>query len=161
MRLAAAVELVIGVAHRLRTAAAEHDLHIDRFETVVLKAVNDPGRAGDAFPRAQLAAHLPPVFVLEKDGQISLQDKKDLLDLVSVRRVALPRRHIHDAEGKAARRYRVRVIVLAGPTGADKAMLRAAVAFDLGVLEGFPIGLLVAKPPDIALGNLVERQRGD
>ena len=76
MRLAAAVELVIGVAHRLGAAAAEHDLHIDRFETVVLKAVNDPGWAGDAFPWAQLAADAPLFFVFEENRQTPLQDKK-------------------------------------------------------------------------------------
>ena len=80
-------------------------------------------------------------FVFEKDRQISLEYKKDLLDLMCMRGIALPRRHKDDAEGKAAGRDRRRVVVLAGPAGADKAMLGAAVAFDLGILEGFPIGL--------------------
>jgi len=44
--------------------------------------------------------------------------------------------------------------VLAGTAGADKAVLRAAVAFDLSIFEGFPIGLLVAEPPDISLRDL-------
>src|SRR6516162_11358364 len=161
MRLAAPVELFIGIAHRFGTAAPEHDLHVDRFEAVVLEAVDDPGRAGDAFPWAQLAADPPPVFVLEEDRQTALQHEEDLLDLVRVRGIALPRRHIDDAEGEAACRDRVRVIVLAGTAGADEAVLRPAVTLDLSVLEGLPIGLLVAKPSDVAPRDILERQRGD
>jgi hypothetical protein len=51
--------------------------------------------------------------------------------------------------------------VLAGAAGVDEAMLGAAVAFDLGVLEGLPIGRLVAEAPDIALGDFLERERGN
>src|SRR5215471_5128730 len=161
MRFAAAVEFVIRIAHRLRAPAAEHDLHIDRLEAVVLEAVNDPGRTGDAFPGPEFAADPPPVFVLEKDRQISLQDEKDFLDLVRMRRIALPWRHVDNAERKAARRDDGRIVVLARPAGADEAMLRAPVALDLGVLEGLPISRLLAEAPDIALGDLFEREPGN
>src|SRR5215469_1657305 len=102
MRVAAAVEVVIGVAHRLGTAAPEHDLHIDRLQAVVVETVNDPGRASDAFPWPELAADLPAGFVFEEHRQIALQDKKDLLDFVSMSRIGLTRRDIDDAQGKAA-----------------------------------------------------------
>src|SRR5690349_1946233 len=78
-----------------------------------------------------------------------------------MRGVALARRAIDDAQGKGARRDDTRVVMLPRAAGADKAVLGAAVAVDLRVLESFPIRRLVAEPADIALGDLVERQRGD
>src|SRR5258708_2915245 len=60
MRFAPPVELDIGVPHRLRTAAAEHDLEVDRLHALVLIAVDDPGRTGDAFPWPEGAGHPPP-----------------------------------------------------------------------------------------------------
>jgi hypothetical protein len=157
MLLAAAVEVVIGVAHRLGTPPAEHHLHVHRLQAVVVEAVNNPGWAGDAFPCPELAADLPTVFVFEKHCQIALEDKKNLLDFVGMRCIALARRDVDDAESEAAGRDSRRVVVFAGAAGADEAMLGAAVAFNLGILESRPIGLLVAKAPDIALGDLVER----
>src|SRR5215475_3504882 len=44
---------VIGVAHGFRLAATEHDLEVDGLEAVVLVAMNDAGRTGDAFPGAE------------------------------------------------------------------------------------------------------------
>src|SRR5437763_3016005 len=161
MRVAALVELVIGIAHRLGPSLAEHDLEIHRFEALVLEAVDDPGRAGDAFPWPQALPHLPAGLVLDEDGQDALQHKKDLLDLMRMRGVALARRAIDDAQREGARRDNARVIVLPRAAGADKAVLGAAVAVDLRVLEGLPIRRLVAEPADIALGDLVERERGD
>jgi hypothetical protein len=43
MGVAAAIEIVVGIAHRLGTAAPEHDLDIGGFEAVILIAVNDSG----------------------------------------------------------------------------------------------------------------------
>jgi hypothetical protein len=54
--VAALVEIAVGIAHCLRLAAAEHDLEPYRLEAFILKAVNDAGRTGDAFPRAELSA---------------------------------------------------------------------------------------------------------
>src|SRR5215468_7260755 len=115
MRLAPAVEVVIGVAHRLGPAAPEHDLHVDRLQAVVVEAVNDTGWASDAFPLPELVADLPASFVFEEHGQITLEYKKHLLDFVSMSSIALTRRDIDDAQGKAARRNRRRIVVLAGP----------------------------------------------
>ena len=152
------VELVVHIAHRVRTTAPEHHLKIDRLEAFVLVAVNDTRWAGNTLPRPERPADPPPAFIFDKHSQIPLKDEEDLLDLVRMRRVTLSRWHIHDAEGKGARRDDRGVVVLAGPACADEAMLGAAVAVDLGVLEGFPITLLVAKATDVALGDLVERQ---
>src|SRR5205814_1062532 len=55
---------------------------------------------------------------------------------------------------------RVRVVMLAGAASPDKAVLSAAIALDLGVLERLPIRGLVAKPADIALGDFFKRQIG-
>src|SRR5438067_1652722 len=161
MRGAAAVELVVGIAHRLGPSLAEHDLKIHRFEALVLEAVDDPGRARYAFPGPEALPHLPAGLVLDEDGQDALQHKKDLLDLVRMRGVPLPRRAIDDAQGEGARRDDARVVVLPRAARPDKAVLGAALAVDLRVLEGFPIRNLVAEPADITLGDLVERQRGD
>src|SRR5712675_1813196 len=72
-----------------------------------------------------------------------------------------PGGQIDDAQREGARRDDARVVVLPRAAGADKAVLGAAVAVDLRVLEGLPIRDFVAEPPDIALGDLLERQRGD
>src|SRR6516162_1706802 len=161
MGVALPVELVIGIAHRVGTGAPEHDLKIDRLQALVLITVDDPRRAGDTFPRPERPADPAAAVVLDKDRQISFEHEEDLLDLVRVRRVALPRWHIHDAESKGARRDHRRILMLAGAAGADEAMLRTAIPVDPGILEGFPIALLVAKATNKALGDLVERQRSD
>src|SRR5690606_22239158 len=53
----------------------------------------------------------------------------------------------------AAGRNGVRIIVLARAAPADEAVLGALEAFDLGILEGGPVGRLVPEPPNVALGN--------
>src|SRR5579863_9863298 len=95
---AAAVEFVVGVAHRLGAAAPEHDLHIDRLQPVVLEAMNHPRRAGDALPWRELPADPPAGLVLEEHRQVSLEHEKHLLDLVGMRSVALAWRHEDDGE---------------------------------------------------------------
>src|SRR5262249_30277905 len=62
VRVAAAVELVVGIAHRLGPSLAEHDLEIHRLQALVLEAVDNPRRTGDAFPRPQAPPQLPPAF---------------------------------------------------------------------------------------------------
>src|SRR5438132_8209095 len=135
---AALVEIVVGIAHRVGAALAEHDLEIHRLEALVLKAVDHAGRAGDAFPRPKPAAQLMAGLVLDEHGQDALQDEEHFLDLVGMGGVALPGRAIDDAQGEGARRDHARVVMLARAAGADKAILGAAVALDLGVLEGLP-----------------------
>ena len=118
-------------------------------------------RTGDAFPRSELAGQPAAAFVLDEDVEIALQHEKNLLDFVGVGGVALARRAEDDAEGEGARRDHAGVVVLAGAAGADEAVLGAAIAFDLGVLERLPIRHLVAEAADISVGDLVERQGGD
>src|SRR6185437_5753345 len=161
MRAAAAIELVIGIAHGLGLGGAEHHLEIDRLKAFVLIAMDDTGRAGDAFPGSETARFAASAFIFDEDGEIALQDEEDFLDLVGVRGIALARRHIHDAQSEGARRDDGRIAMLARAAGADEAMLRAAIAFDLRVFEGFPIPDLVAKAPDIALGDLLDRKPFD
>src|SRR5258708_6251465 len=161
MGLAAFEELVVGISHRLGSAAAEHDLEIHRFEAVIVEPVDYAGRAGDALPGPELAGEPVAGLILDEDGQIALQDEKDFLDLVRVGGITLARRAEDDAEGKGARRDRIRIVVLAGAAGANEAMLGAAIALDLGVLERFPIGYLVTKAADIAFRDLVKRQGGN
>src|SRR5260370_40722484 len=103
MRGAAAVEFVVGIAHRVGPALAEHDLEIHWLEALVLEAVNHPRRAGDAFPGAEPAADLAAGLILDKHGQHALQHEEHLLDLVGVRGVALSRRALYDAQGERAR----------------------------------------------------------
>src|SRR5215831_18630718 len=76
---------------------------------------------------------------------------------MGVRCVTLAGRHEHDREREVSGRDHGRIIVLAGAAGADEAMLRALVAFDLGVLEGGPIGLLVTKASDISRHDGLDR----
>ena len=46
--------------------------------------------------------------------------------------------------------------MLAGATGTDEPVLRALIAFDLGVRERGPIGLLVFEAPDIFFHDFFE-----
>src|SRR5260370_28807882 len=101
---AAAVELVVGAAYRVGAALAGHDLEVDRFQALVLEAVDHSGRAGDAFPGAEAPPQLMPGLVLDEHGQDALQDEEHLLDLVGMGGVALPRRAIDAAQGEAPRR---------------------------------------------------------
>ena len=137
--------------------AAEHHLEIDRLERVVLVAVDHAGRARDAFPRAEPRGDALAGLVLDEDVEMALQHEEALLDLVGVRGIALPRRHEHDREREILGRDHGRVVVLAGAAGADEAVLRALVAFDLGVLERRPVGALLAVAPDEFLHDLLDR----
>jgi len=147
MCVAPPVGLVVGVARRVRSTAPEHHLKIDRLEAFVLVAVTDTRRAGNAFPRRERPADPPAAFVLHKDRQISSEYEEDLLDFVRVWRIALPRRQIHDAEGKGPRRDHCRIVVLAEPAGADKTMLCASVAVDLGSSKASQSPFLSGKRP--------------
>src|ERR1700730_189919 len=114
------VELVVRIAHGLGLAAPEHDLEIDRREAVVLITVNDAGRTSDAFPRAEPRGQALAALVLDKDVEETLQHEENLLDLVGVRRIALPGLHIHDGKREIFGRNDGRVAVLAGTAGADE-----------------------------------------
>src|SRR5262245_17695785 len=157
MRVAVLVELVVGIAHRFRLASTQHHLHVDRFETIVLITVNHTSRTRYAFPRTEPRGQTLAGFVLDEHVHVALEDEEDLLDLVGVRRVALAGRHEHDGKRKILGRNDGRIAVLSRTTGADKAVLRALVAFDLRVLQGGPIGPAVAEAPDKSLHDLLDR----
>ena len=135
------VKLLVRIAHRLRLAATEHDLEIDRLQAVVLIAVDDARRAGDAFPRAEARGDAPAGFVLHEHVEKPLQHEEAFLDFMGVGGVALAGVHEHDRQGEVAGRDDGRIAMLAGAAGADEAVLRAFEALDLGVLEGRPVGL--------------------
>src|ERR1700758_4273578 len=67
VRVLALVKLIIGITHRIRLAAAEHDLEIDRFKRVILITVDDPRRAGNALPSPEPGFVAPASFVLYED----------------------------------------------------------------------------------------------
>src|SRR5262245_18520755 len=157
MRIPLLVELLVGVAHGLGLGAPDHDLEVDRPEAVVLIAVDHAGGTRDALPGTEPGGDALAAFVLDEHVEIALQHEEALLDLVGVRGVALARLHIHDRQGEVLRRDHGRIAVLAGAAGADEPVLRALVAFDLGVLERRPIRLLFAKAPDVFLHDLLDR----
>src|SRR5438552_9269306 len=74
-----------------------------------------------------------------------------------MRGVALARLDVHDRQREILGRNNGRIAVLAGAAGANEAVLRALVAFDLGILEGSPIGLLLADAADIFLHDVFDR----
>src|SRR5690348_6042266 len=80
MRVPPFIEILVRISHRLRAAASEHDLEINGFEAVIHIAMNDAGRTGNAFPLSQPPRDAPALLVLEKHGEIALQDEKDLFD---------------------------------------------------------------------------------
>src|SRR5271155_4031579 len=157
MRILALVQLIVGIAHGVRLAAAEHHLEIGRRQRVVLETVNDAGRAGNAFPRSEPRGEPLAAFVLDEDIEKTLQHEETLLYLVGMRGVALAWLEIDDGEGEIAGRDNRRIVVLAGGAGADEAVLGALVAFDLGIGERRPIRLLVPEATDIFLHDLFER----
>src|SRR3954471_4871611 len=157
VRIPLLVEVLVGVAHGLGLGAPDHDLKVDRLQAVVLVAVDDTRRTGDAFPRTQPCGEALAAFVLDKDVEVALQHEEALLDLMGVCRISLARLHIHDRQGKVLCRDHGRIGVLAGAAGADEAVLRAFVALDLGVLECRPVRLLLAKAPDKLLHDVLDR----
>src|SRR6516225_9506579 len=104
VRIAPLVELLVGIAHRLRLAAAEHHLEISGLEAVVLVAVDHAGRAGDAFPWPEPGGEAPAVLVLDEHVEKAIQHEEALLHLVGMGGVALPRLDIHDRQREIARR---------------------------------------------------------
>src|SRR5229473_5885088 len=157
MIAAALVKLLVRIAHGFRLAAAEHDLEVDGLQAVVLVAVNDAGRAGDALPGSEARGEAVAGFILHEHVEKPLQHKEALLDFVGVGCVALARIDEHDRQSEIAGRNDGRIAMLAGAAGADEAMLRALVALDLGILKRRPIRLAVAEPGHIAVHDLFDR----
>jgi hypothetical protein len=74
-----------------------------------------------------------------------------------MRGIALTGIHIDDRQREVAGRDDARIVVLAGTAGADEAVLGALVAFDLGILEGGPVRLLVLEAADVFLHDVFKR----
>src|SRR5262249_12599416 len=89
MRVAALVEILVGIAHRVGLGAADHYLEIDRLEAVVLIAVNHSGRTGDAFPWPEPRGEALAAFVLDEHVEKALQHEKAFFDLMGVRGITL------------------------------------------------------------------------
>src|SRR5262249_19535161 len=131
----ALVKIVVGVAHGLRLAAPEHHLKIDRFQAVVLVAVDHAGRRGDALRWAEPGGEARAAVVLDEGVEMPLEREEKLVDQVGVRGVDLSGRPVHDRQGEILRRDDGGIAVLARAAGADETVLGALVALDLGVLE--------------------------
>src|SRR6185312_7204982 len=97
-------------------------------------------------------------LVLDEYVEEALQHEENLLDLVGVRRVALAGLDVHDREREILRRNDGRIVMLAGPAGADETVLRALEALDLGVLERGPVRRLFAEAADEFLHDLLDRR---
>src|SRR4029450_870816 len=140
----------IDVGHEVGPALAEHDLQVGGLEADVLVAVDDLGGARHAGP---LSGHRPDPLagaILEEDLHLALQDEEDLFDLVPVGRVALARRHDHDAPREVPGRN-IAAIGLAGGPVADEAVLRATIAVHARVRERVPVPLSVSPTRDLTL----------
>src|SRR5215468_5133589 len=146
MIAAAFVKLLIRITHGFRLSAAEHDLEVDGLQAVVLVAVNDASRTGDALPGAEARGDAVAGFILHEYVEKPLQHKEALLDFMGVGRVALARIDEHDRQGEISGRNDGRVAMLPGAAGPNEAMLRALVALDLGILKRRPIRLAVTEP---------------
>src|SRR5262245_53541277 len=118
MRVAALVEILVGIAHRVGLGAADHYLEIDRLEAVVLIAVNHSGGAGDAFPWSEPRGEPLAALVLDEHVEKALQHEKAFFDLMGVRGIALTGLHIHDRKREILRGDDVRIGMLAGAAGA-------------------------------------------
>src|SRR3954463_15285318 len=76
VRIPLLVEVLVGVAHGLGLGAPDHDLKVDRLQAVVLVAVDDASRTGDAFPGAQPRGEALAALVLDEDVQVPLQHEE-------------------------------------------------------------------------------------
>src|SRR5262245_7215861 len=119
--------------------------------------MDDTSRTRDALPWPEPRGDALAALILHEHIEIALQHEEALLDLTGMRGIALAGRHEHDREREVPGRDHSRIIVLAGTAGADETMLGALVTLDLGVLEGGPVGLFLAKPPDMSCHDLFDR----
>ena len=150
------LQVSVDVGHEIGPALAEHDLQIRGLEAHVLVAVDDLGRARHAVPLSEHRFDALAGAVLEEHLHLALQDEEDLFDLVTVRRVALARRHEHDAEREVLGRN-VAAIGLAGGAVADEAVLSAAIAIHARVGERVPVSGSVSPTRDLAIEKSGQR----
>ena len=88
--------------------------------------------------------------VSSEDPFLALQDEEDLFDLVPVRRVALARRHEHDAQREVLGRN-IAAVGLAGGSVADEAVLSATIAVHARIGERVPVSCSVSPTCDLPL----------
>ena len=119
--------------------------------------MNDPCRAGNAFPWAEPSGHSLAAVIFDEHVEKALQHEETFLDLVRVRGIALTWLDIHDRQREIPCWDDGGVAMLAGAAGADEAMLRAFVAVNLRVLEGGPVRRLVFESADVFFHDLFER----
>src|SRR5262249_41093640 len=115
----------------------------------------------DAVPLAKTFGDPPAIFVLHEDVEKPVENEEYLLDLVGMRRVALSRLDVHDAEREAARRDRARVAVLARAARTDETVLGALVALDLGIFERGPVRFSVGKSGNVLVHDLFQARVGE
>src|SRR4030095_4506662 len=140
----------IDVGHEVGPALAEHDLHVGGLEADVLVAVDDLGGTGHAAPLPESSLDALAGAVLEEDLHLALQDEEDLFDLVPVGRVALARRHEHDAQREVLGRNIAAIGLTGGPV-ADEAVLSATIAVHARIGERVPVSCSVSPTCDLAL----------
>src|SRR4029453_6721984 len=140
----------IDVGHEVGPALAEHDLHVGGLEPDVLVAMDDLGGAPHTVPLSEHGLDALAGAVLEEDLHLALQDEEDLFDLVPVGRVALARRHEHDAQREVLGRNIAAIGFTGGPV-ADEAVLSATIAVHARVRERVPVSLSVSPTRDLTL----------
>ena len=114
MTVPAGKKFFIRIAHGIGAALAEHDLKINRLQTIIYVTVDNAGWAGNAFPRTKRAVNLPPrALVFEKNLQMPFEDKKYFLNFMGVRGISFAGIDEHYAERKGAALDNVWIIVFA------------------------------------------------
>ena len=82
-----------------------------------------------------------------------LENEEDFFDLVSMRRIAFPRGHVHNAQRKSANGNDGIIRLPAGIP--DETMLRPSVTIDQGIGEGFPVRLTVLEIGDLPVCDIL------
>ncbi len=150
MSVTTLVKFVVGITHCFRLSATKHHLKIDRLKAVVMVAMNDASRAGNAFPWPETLFNFMAILILHEDVEMTLQNEEDLFHLMRMGCVPLSGRYEHDRERKISRRNRRIVSMLTGAASANKSMLSTLETLDLRILEGHPVRTPVGVTSDVA-----------
>src|SRR5262245_49929247 len=121
--------------------------------------MNDPGRARDTVPRAEIFLHPPAILFLEEHRHRPFQHEKYLFDRMRVRRIAFAWRHVHHRQPRRTRRNMSHLRL--AESLADVAVLRATIAVVVRIAEYVPVRLDVGKAHRVALRNLFEAHVND
>ena len=96
MGITTLIKFVVGITHCFRLSATEHHLKIDRLKAVVMIAMNDASRAGNAFPWSEALFDFAAFLILNEYIEMTLQNEENLFYLMRMCCVSLSRRHEHD-----------------------------------------------------------------